>query len=328
MKRHPILLFMLVLIFILIPGCSRKTEEVSIDMPSESTRLLEQEQNDFSVEETGTDNDTKGVITDTVVDVFRDPDIKSERVTQAIFNQPAVILEDRENWVLVKVVDGYTGWIKSKYLDRNCSSIDENKYKYRIVVTGKEKKISSNPKGGITIKDVVMGTEFYIKNKVDGAYEVALPGNITGWITETGTIQLKLNEHIPHTTAADFGETALKFKGTSYLWGGVSSWGMDCSGLTYICSRINGIDLPRDADQQFEIGKEVPSGSMMKGDLVFFSTNTDLKDISHVGIYLGDNQFIHAGKGKGFVVVNSLNEKYYSSRIVGVKRIFSTDLKN
>jgi cell wall-associated NlpC family hydrolase len=205
-------------------------------------------------------SENTGVINDTTADVFKAPDTQSERVTQAIFNQPANILEQKDNWVRVKVVDGYTGWMKSKYINKDCSSLKKEKFEFRIVVTAKTKKIYSMVKGGVTLKDVVMGTELYCRNKVEDQYEVALPGNVNGWISESGTMKISPDAHIPKTTAMDFIMTANKLKGTTYLWGGVSYWGIDCSGLTYICSRMNGVDLPRDADQQFQCGEPVTGG--------------------------------------------------------------------
>jgi len=65
----------------------------------------------------------------------------------------------------VKVVDGYTGWLKSKFIDRDCTSIMEEKYTDRAVITGKTKKVYSSAGGGVTLKDVVMGTELFIKEK-------------------------------------------------------------------------------------------------------------------------------------------------------------------
>jgi len=112
-----------------------------------------------------------GVITDTVVDVFREPDVQSERVTQAIYNQPANILEVKDNWSRMTLVDGYTGWLRSKYIDKNCKSITSNHYKYRIVVTDKTKKIYSSAKNGVTLKDVVMGTELLCIEKIEDWYQ-------------------------------------------------------------------------------------------------------------------------------------------------------------
>ncbi len=271
------------------------------------------------------DEKTTGIILDSVVDVFREASTQSERVTQAIYNQPAEMLEEKDGWVKVKVADGYTGWIKSKYIDKNSSSLRIKGSKYRIVVTIKKSKILSDAKYGTVLKEVVMGTELYPVNSSDGWYEVALPGDKTGWLNESGTIQVPINEHISRTTPDDFVATAMKFKDTVYLWGGVSSLdGIDSQGLVYMSGRINGVDLPRDADGQYKCGKPVDkSAELLPGDLIFFSSNEDLKDISYVGIYIDGGQFLYASKSDGYVMTGLTDNGYFQKRLVGIRRIFN-----
>ncbi|MCX7746070.1 MAG: C40 family peptidase [Clostridia bacterium] len=265
-----------------------------------------------------------GVVNETVVDVYKNMDIQSERLTQAVFNQPVTILESKGQWTKVKVFDGCEGWIKSKYIDSDCSSLNPEGARYKIVVTNKKLKVTSGRSGGLTLIEVVLGTEFYAKGISEEAYEVSLPGNQTGWVSKNGTIQMPVDASIPKTAAIDFVTTADKFKGTTYLLGGVSSYGIDCSGLTYICAKINGIQLPRLTGQQFKSGKTISNNlvEVKSGDLLFFSTNEDRKDVSHVGIYVGDENFIHASKAKGRVQLGSLKDRYYERRLVGIKRIF------
>lgn len=310
-------------------GCGKVSQKVSSNIPNGSNGAEEDVAKPKSSDGKNLDMENKyknkAVVLETVVDIFREPDINSERVTQAIFNQPVEVIEEKGSWTKVKVVDGYTGWLKSKFIDRDCTSIMEEKYTDRAVITGKTKKVYSSAGGGVTLKDVVMGTELFIKEKKDRYYEVALPGGITGWIDTKDTIKVPSGSPIPKTSAQDFVATVSKFTGTPYLWGGVSSWeGVDCSGLVYICSRINGVDLPRDVDMQFEFIKTgVGSVEELKaGDFLFFSSSEELKDVSHVGVYVGDGKFIQAAKSKGMVVETGLDTEYYLKRLKGIKRIF------
>jgi hypothetical protein len=311
------ILFVILIQLIVLTGCNPGAEEVNANINGNNTELSEKNGG-----MTNAGNSNRGVITETVADMFSEPDIKSERITQAIFNQPVTILEENENWFKVEAVDGHIGWVKSNLIDKDCSSVESGEYKYKIVITAKSKTISSQAKGGITIKEAVMGTEFYSNFKEGDLYEVALPGKITGWIKGSGTIEMPVDGKISETSAEDFVATLAKFKGTEYLYGGVSSWGIDCSGLTYICSRLNGINLPRDIGAQFNIGKKISLNKIKEGDLIFFSTNKDSKDISHVGVYVGDNQFIHASKDKGYVMYTSLDSGNFTERIIGIRRIF------
>lgn len=267
--------------------------------------------------------DIIGIANDTIVDVFREPDTASERVTQAIFNQPVSILKEDGFWLKVGVVDGYTGWVKARYIAKDASSI-KGSYKYKVLVTAKTKNVFATSRSNSVLKDVVMGTEFYSTNKSNSGYEVALPDNKTGWIDGSGTIELAPQASIPKTSTADFVTTASKYKGVIYLWGGVSSWGLDSSGLVYISSRVNGVHLPRDVEQQFQRGITITVDALKSGDLIFFSSKEDLKDISDVGICVEGDKFIHASRSKGSVIISSLSEDYYKRRLVGIKRNFDS----
>ena len=112
-------------------------------------------------------------------------------------------------------------------------------------------------------------------------------------------------------------KTALRYLGVPYVWGGESASGVDCSGFVQAVFRRNGITLPRTADAQFEVGHRVAEGGLQPGDLVFFQTYAE--GASHVGIYLGSGQFVHASSSNG-VRVDSLSESYYSSRFIGARR--------
>ena len=114
--------------------------------------------------------------------------------------------------------------------------------------------------------------------------------------------------------------TAKSFLGVPYKWGGESPQeGFDCSGLTMVVYRLNGLNLPRNSRQQWRAGKPIKSSRLMKGDLVFFST-TGKRRISHVGIYAGGGTFIHApGRGKKIRTAKITNG-YYKKNYRGARR--------
>ncbi len=116
--------------------------------------------------------------------------------------------------------------------------------------------------------------------------------------------------------------TARRFIGTPYRWGGESArTGFDCSGLTMTAYRLNGLELPRNANSQYKAGRTVQKSSLQDGDLVFFATGRSNR-VSHVGIYSGQGKFIHApGRGKP-IRIASLTNGYFKARYVGARRYF------
>jgi len=113
--------------------------------------------------------------------------------------------------------------------------------------------------------------------------------------------------------------TANQFIGVSYRWGGQSSGtGFDCSGLTMVVYRINGLELPRSSRRQWKTGRTVSPGQLSKGDLVFFATAGGRR-VSHVGIYLGNDKFLHAPSKGRKIRISSMSNKYYKSRYLGAR---------
>jgi len=113
-----------------------------------------------------------------------------------------------------------------------------------------------------------------------------------------------------------------------YRFGGNTLWGLDCSGFVQKTFAFLDLDLPRSAREQFREGTKVAKSDLSPGDLVFFRTYA--KYPSHVGIYLGDNRFVHASSRDRKVTIDSLETPYYVKRYIGAKRLLfeQNDIEN
>lgn len=307
MKQKNIRTGILFLVFILLlSGCGNR------DIPvTKNEQLL-----------SGITAQNAAVISDAVVDMFDQPDIMAVRLTQVLYNQVVKVVKEEDSWTNIMLLDGSSGWVKSKYVSRNTDSVTEGSISNRIIVTAKTIDIYTGANNKVKYKQVVLGTELYSTGKTKTGYDVLLPDNRKGWVEDGGVIAIPINNNIiPKTSNEDFVQTVKKFEGTIYFIGGLSRWGADSSGLVYIGSKINGVELHRDIENMSKTGKEVSIESVRPGDLLFFSSDNLKKDIYDVGVYLGENMFIHSSTSRG-VIQETLEDSYFKNRICVVRRIF------
>lgn len=128
----------------------------------------------------------------------------------------------------------------------------------------------------------------------------------------------------PTAQPSDLRELASRYLGVTYVYGGSSATGLDCSGFVSIVYRELGVTLPRTSIEQFMVGIAVKQSALESGDLVFFDT-LGRGAVSHVGIYLGSGEFIHAASNPGKVITSRLEEKYYATRYLGARRVWAQD---
>ncbi len=115
--------------------------------------------------------------------------------------------------------------------------------------------------------------------------------------------------------------TAERFVGIPYRWGGDTVVdGMDCSGFVRAVYNLCGVNIPRTSREQYRVGESVGLDGLKDGDLVFFGESEDR--INHVGIYVGDNKFVHAPRRGDDIKVTSLEESYFTKRFIGGRRYF------
>lgn len=216
-------------------------------------------------------------------------------------NATEVYVESYDNtgWVLVSTTDGSSkGWVYKGYVGVDILP--------EIVVTPSYANVNN-----YTDSYANNYTDSYSNTTYDNYYETN-----DSYYETTSTA----SSAPPPSSGGGNGiiDDAYSYMGVPYVWGGTSPYGFDCSGFVQTVYAENGIPISRTADAQFEEGTYVSKDQLQPGDLVFFSTYT--WGASHVGIYIGNDEFIHASSGAGSVVITDLNSDYYTSTYLGAKR--------
>ncbi len=269
-----------------------------------------------------------------VANVRGKPAHGAEMVTQTIMGWPVRVLKEQSGWFLVHTEpDGYLGWIEDLQLTRvTAEEQREWETATRVISTTPFSVLREAPAADADpVADLVIGAVVRSAGSAGGWTQVVLPDGRRGYVRASEVEEYGNWKAARAPIAAAIERTAKQFMGVPYVWGGTSSKGFDCSGFAKTVFRLNGIELPRDTDQQAELGTAVPIDpqltTLRKGDLLFFgaaATSERPERISHVGIYLGNGEFIHES---GLVRRNSLDPSspIYSEslrkRLLRVKRV-------
>ena len=195
------------------------------------------------------------------------------------------------------------------------------------VVTGNGVNFRSGPGTGYNIYACLPRGTFVTVDSAEGSWYKITYNGVTGYMSSDYVSVRKGVEVDRSGLAVDrygtTGETivnyAAQFLGTPYVYGGSSPSGFDCSGFVYYVLRCNGINVSRTQVPMYSEGTPVSKANLQPGDLVFFQ-NTYKAGLSHVGIYVGDGQFIHAPSSGRVVSYADLNSDYYTAHYYGAAR--------
>ncbi|WP_224482643.1 C40 family peptidase [Robertkochia aurantiaca] len=231
-----------------------------------------------------------------------EPRHSAELVTQATLGTPVKVLKKVGGWYLVQTPDRYIAWVDDGGISlMTTEHFTTWKKAPKIIYNQQYGHSYANEQEEALVSDLVIGDVLVLKNETDAYYHVNYPDGREAFIRKNEA--LPFNEWIAGTSqnSEAFVSTAKKLMGLPYLWGGTSAKGVDCSGFTKTIYFANGMIIPRDASQQVHEGITIDSTgnfeSLKPGDLLFFgrkATDSTPEKIVHVGMWIGDNQFIHS----------------------------------
>ncbi|MBN7274657.1 hydrolase [Ligilactobacillus pobuzihii] len=240
--------------------------------------------------------------------------------SQLLFNDKVLVEESDGTWTKIIACDqpthqnsnGYPGWVPSSSL---APAIPEQENAETITICVKTAPLYDEEHTPLT--ELTLGTRLEEITADDCKVKVATPLGI-------GFVDKKATEIPAELIGENDGKTmvniAKQFLGMRYIWGGISSYGYDCSGLVYGLHRVFNITIPRDADDQQVQGAPVEVDSILPGDLVFFAYEHGTGSVHHVGMYIGDGKMIESRTPGKQVDIAELTEPKFAAEYAGYRR--------
>lgn len=242
------------------------------------------------------------VVRSPIAPLLGEPRISASLISQLLYGEVVTVLDQpasgpgsepasagagagtSSDWLRVSGADGYEGWIHRGYLRQARGDEAEWGWSLGCVIREHTGDILSLPVGARVARDSIIESGVVISER-------------------------ERVERFAHSGEALALTARSLFSGASYLWGGTSPWGVDCSGLVQRAGRLHGFSFPRDAWQQAEATRMVVPGFRSNnnaGDLLFFSDRADRR-VTHVGISLGGSLMVHSALRRGRVTVEQLS---------------------
>lgn len=280
---------------------------------------------------------TEGVIKISVANLRSRPSHSSELVTQATMGMPVKVYKKEGDWYYIQTPDDYLAWVDyggiTSYTRQELSTWrSAHKVIYLEPFGFSYEEANTDTQ---VVSDVVAGSVLELLRELNGFYEIKYPDGKTAFIEKSAALPYDQWVATLNPSGESLIATSKSLKGLPYLWGGTSTKGVDCSGYTKTIFFLNGIILPRDASQQIHTGIEVDSSrnfeNLQAGDLLFFgreATETSPERVIHVGMWIGDNKFIHS---MGDVHISNFDtsaadfDEYNYNRYLRTKRILGQD---
>ena len=251
---------------------------------------------------------SRGVVRISVCNMRRSGDYDAEMISQALLGTPVKVFSTGR-WNEIETPDGYRGWVHEEAI----SILDDEAFSgwekaEKVVVTAMTGLVHSEPsEDSPTISDIVGGDRLEYLGARGCWLRAGFPDGRVGYIRRADAVRESLWRRSLRQDGDAIVETALRFLGFPYIWGGMSPKGADCSGFVRAVLWMHDIVIPRDSGPQAEFCEKVPLGELRKGDLIFFGRLKDgvlTERINHVGIWIGDGRYIQS---LGIVKISSLD---------------------
>jgi len=218
--------------------------------------------------------------------MYAEPHVTSIQVSQRLCGHEVELLEESDDWHRVRGVDGYEGWIHRGFLAPAPPAAARRSALLSRISLG---CITELP-GGST-RALPLGARLSPAEQVRWGEVIDEP---------------ELPTRFPRVAVPITRSAQEFYEGASYLWGGITPWGADCSGFAQTIFGLHGVPLPRDAWQQSETGTDAGAlEDLEPADLAFFTDRKD-KRVTHVAIALGKSRIVHLALGRGGFAVESL----------------------
>ncbi|MCK9426818.1 MAG: C40 family peptidase [Ignavibacteriaceae bacterium] len=278
-----------------------------------------------------------GIVNISVANIRTKPEHSAEMATQALLGSIVKIYKKtNDDWYLVQTPDNYISWVDGDGIQPVTKEEVENwKNSNKIIFTKNYgSAIENTEERSNLVSDLVYGNLLKLVSSENNVCKVEFPDGRKAFIKDSEVEVFSDWLQNRNCTKENVVNTAKRFMGIPYLWGGTSAKGLDCSGFTKTVFFENRIIIPRDASQQVFVGETVNTekdfSNLQAGDLLFFgfsATPNRKERITHVAIYLGDNDFIHAS---GRVRINSFERsknsfsKHRLNTFICAKRIVTS----
>jgi cell wall-associated NlpC family hydrolase len=247
--------------------------------------------------------------------------------TQALLGTKVEIEKRKGEWASVLVLDqptprhplGYPGWLPICQLTYEEKFVAKEKEPFVQVMKPTADLYQTNQFQEKWM-EVSFCTRLPLLTAKEDAYAVLLPNGNVGWLKKEDGQVFRSRQAIPKPTTDRLVQTAKQFLDLPYLWAGISGFGFDCSGFTYLIYQAHGITIPRDSGPQSQAGKPVSVDRLQPGDLLFFAYEKGTGRVHHVAMYIGDGQMIHSPNSARSIEIIPIDTAGYKEEFAGARR--------